>query len=77
MEIHKSQFSYHSSKYSHTDVITNSQKVSKHRMQFKRSTEYTSCTVLEELSESICALGHLETVDTDVFILQESVEMPE
>lgn len=39
----------------------------------KKSAEFTSCTVLEEPSDGICALDRLEIVDTDMFTVQTAL----
>lgn len=50
-------------------------KISKHvECNFKKSAEFTSCAVLEKLSDSICALDHLEIVYTGAFILQTALQ---
>lgn len=72
--MHEFQFSYQSNKYSHADVIINSCKISKHvECNLKKSAEFTSCTVLEKLSDIVRALDHLEIVDTDLVTLQTTL----
>lgn len=65
--MHELQFSCQSSKFPHADVMVNVCNISKHLESNFQKSEFNSCIAVEKLGESICALGHLEIVEMDVF----------
>lgn len=83
MELNEFQSSCQSSKHSHADVMINSSKYQNVECYFKKFTKFTSCAVLEKLSECLCIISLGDCRCSCVYTaacftgLQESMEVPE